>query len=181
MISRAFRYSSGLSIILLLTHGTGQSTTCHAFRFVNSYHSARQLVPRRVLGHPYPPDSTTHLAAAAAFSTESQIHASLPTEQVISYLRLGHTVTRQLIPANEIASSWKPQIMAAFEEERCEALRHEVHVFFGEKAYQACTTAEACLEQLRKKDADAISPFLQVFNLWRRHAQIKKLVFNKVL
>jgi hypothetical protein len=70
--------------------------------------------------------------------------------------------------------------MSAFEQKRCDALRREIHVFFGEEAYQACTTTEACLAQLSKKDEDAITPFLQVFNLWRRHREIKELVFNKV-
>ncbi|KAM3572673.1 hypothetical protein VYU27_005359 [Nannochloropsis oceanica] len=80
-----------------------------------------------------------------------------------------------------MATTWKPRIMTAFEQERCEALRHEVQVFFGEEAYEACTTTDACVAQLKKKDAEAITPFLQVFNLWRRHPGIKELVFHKTL
>lgn len=44
--------------------------------------------------------------------------------------------------------------MAAFETERLEALRHEIQVFFGEEAYEACTTMEQCLAKLEEKDEE---------------------------
>jgi len=189
-MSAAFKCTPAFLCLALLL--IWQAPRCHAFHVVHHHHHlTRQqpgqysgLLPKRGASHLHPPPpTTTHLAsaAAAASSTDADVHAAtLPTEQVLAYLRQGHTVTRQFIPTNEIASVWKPQIMAAFEQERCETLRHEVHVFFGEEAYQACTTTESCLAQLKKKDANAITPFLQVFNLWRRHREIKELVFNKV-
>lgn len=66
-------------------------------------------------------------------------------------------------------------------QEHLEALRHEVRVFFGEKAYKKCRTLAACKSLLAKKDAEDITPFLQVFNLWRRHKALRPLVFSKRL
>ena len=174
-----------LSLLLV-----GQVPLCHTFHLVHDHHHPIRPLPwkekclyKRIRApSPHPLPATKHIVSAlTAASTASDVHAApLPTEQVLAYLRHGHTVTRQVFPSKDIANNWQPRIMAAFEQERCEALRHEVHVFFGEEAYEACTTTEACLAQLKKKDAEAITPFLQVFNLWRRHPEIKELVFQKV-
>lgn len=126
---------------------------------------------------PTPQQASTTTRRAAALSASSE----LPADQVIAFLRQGHTVTRGLLASDELAGHWTPRVLAAFEVERLEALRHEVQVFFGQDVYRQCTTVEQCLAQLAKKDDDAITPFLQVFNLWRRHPQLQPLVLSKTL
>lgn len=54
-------------------------------------------------------------------------------------------------------------------------------MFFGDEAYDECRTVEACMAQLAKKGADDITPFLQVFNSWRRHEALRPLAFSKRL
>jgi ectoine hydroxylase-related dioxygenase (phytanoyl-CoA dioxygenase family) len=56
-----------------------------------------------------------------------------------------------------------------------------VRVFFGDEAYAACRTLEACRQQLSKKADDDITPFLQVFNSWRRHDALRPLACAKRL
>lgn len=52
----------------------------------------------------------------------------LPPEQLVEYLRKGHTVVRGLFSQEEVLDL-KPRVMAAFEAEQLDALRHEVNIY----------------------------------------------------
>lgn len=70
-------------------------------------------------------------------------------------------------------------LISAFQDEELEAYRHEVRVFFGDEAYEKARTMEQCRKVLKAKTEDDNTPFLQVFNLWRRHSHLKEFCLAK--
>lgn len=70
-------------------------------------------------------------------------------------------------------------LVSAFQDEELEAYRHEVRVFFGDEAYEKARTMEQCRRALEAKMEDDNTPFLQVFNLWRRHSHLKDFCLAK--
>lgn len=55
----------------------------------------------------------------------------------------------------------------------------QVRVFFGDEEYEKAKTMEQCLALLSKKSEDDNTPFLQVFNLWRRHDNLRPFCLAK--
>ena len=56
-----------------------------------------------------------------------------------------------------------------------------MRVFFGEAEYTACRTLAQCRAKLATKEAEDITPFLQVFNLHRTHSGVRPLVLSRRL
>lgn len=97
----------------------------------------------------------------------------LPAEQVLSFERKGHTVTRGLCGREEVAD-WAKVIRAAFEKDKLLALRQKVRVLLGKEAYAHARTVEDCEEMLEEEVDPEYIPFLQTFNTWRRYEDVRR-------
>ena len=151
--------------------------------------------------------TTKSVSSSSSSELLNTLHQDLDPSQILDFMQQGHTCIRQLLTGEEVVLQ-KPIIMKgirssiaaskqrartdlfsllslslypAFEDEELEALRHEVRVFFGDKAYKKCCTIEQCQAKLKQKGDDDITPFLQVFNLWRKHESIRTIALSKRL
>jgi hypothetical protein len=64
-------------------------------------------------------------SSSSSSSSLDRLLAPLPPEQLVEYLRKGHMAVRGLFSQEEVLEL-KPKVLAAFEAEELEALRHEV-------------------------------------------------------
>lgn len=115
MSSSTVTWQRTLHIVsLVLLCGLGHTTTTSAFIV-----PARRLPSRQRLSA-FPSSSSNPSPAGL-----DGLLPPLPAEQLVEYLRNGHTCVRGLFSQEEVTGI-KPTVMAAFEAELVEALRHEV-------------------------------------------------------
>ena len=107
--------------------------------------------------------------ALPAFDTPAP---ALAAEQLLSFERKGHTVTRGLCRPEEVAD-WAKVVRAAFEKDKLLALRQKVRVLLGKEAYAEARTVEDCEEMLEEEVDPEYIPFLQTFNSWRRYQDVR--------
>jgi hypothetical protein len=97
---------------------------------------------------------------------------------VLDFERNGHTVTRNLFKATEMAAL-NPHIRAVFTKREFDSWLHSVRVMLGDDAAYddfgeiMLETSEECRDAL--EEYDVMLPFLQVFNSWRQDAVVRAL------
>lgn len=69
--------------------------------------------------------ATATTDGASSSCSLDRLLAPLPPHQLVEYLRKGHTAVRGLFSQEEVREL-RPKVLAAFEAEELEALRHEV-------------------------------------------------------
>ncbi|TFJ80135.1 hypothetical protein NSK_008692 [Nannochloropsis salina CCMP1776] len=118
------------------------------------------------------------LAAQRSLPSLEAPYPPIPTTQLLSWEREGHTLTRSLCTSEEL-KDYAKVVRAAFEREKLAAFRQKVRVLLGPEAFQDCQTLEECEEVMEEYvDPDAV-PFLQTFNGWRQFQDVRRLALAK--
>eukprot|EP00741_Cyanophora_paradoxa_P024747 tig00000293_g23891.t1 len=127
-------------------------------------------------------------AAPIAESTGVELDLELPRldeellldpAHVLEYERNGYALTRGLFDSDDV-ESLKPHLKRAFEAEELAAIKQKILVVAGKKAYERAEREGNWRQALARIPQEHV-PFLQGFNLWRRHGAVRALAHSRRL